>query len=696
MPDRLTLADLSGYLGVSKVAVAQRAKREEWVFEAIPARGGLQHRYELSDLPAPVRQIVVKKRAEAIVSSGAVTAAPLPAAAQAAGFPIPCIDLTDQQRQERDARNGVLAAIKRIQEEAGASQAAAITTLLTSAKAGQTPATLGAMLRLARDPRGRAGDGFPSERTLKRWLAAPDLTPKIVQADHDIPAWANGFLAHFQTPQKPSVEAAYREWVRQDFIPGDTIPASVHQVRRWLAKLGTVTRERGRMGDRELKNIKPFIRRDFSHLEPNDIWTADGHTFDAEVQHPLHGRPFRPEITTFIDIATRQAVGWSVDLAESGMAVVDALRSGVERYGIPAILYVDNGSGYANALMKDEATGLMGRLGCEMRHSLPYNSQARGVIERSHQTIWVQAAKQLPSYVGAEMDREARLQQFKLTRQALKKGGAMPLIPWEVFVQFVEAKVAEYNAQPHRSLKGVSPDLCRRSFEARGWQAHVLGNDHVETLFRPRVIRTIRRGEVELFTNLYFSQALAEFHGHSAQVAYDIHDPSRIWIYTPEGRFICQAEANGNRRHYMPVPVVQQARERRAKGRLARVDAKREEILEELHGAPALAVPSADHLVIGGRVIDPAAISAIQAKPMDEITEPMDETAKAMGGIAKPLAQPAVSRSQRRPEENYIEWQDIDQRILAGEPVTEDEANWHGSYQQTTQYRVLAKRKAAA
>jgi putative transposase len=66
-----------------------------------------------------------------------------------------------------------------------------------------------------------------------------------------------------------------------------------------------------------MKNIKPFVRRDISQLQPNDVWTADGHTFDAEVQHPMHGRPFRPEITAIIDVATRRIIGWSVGLAES-------------------------------------------------------------------------------------------------------------------------------------------------------------------------------------------------------------------------------------------------------------------------------------------------------------------------------------------------------------------------------------------
>ncbi|NPY05981.1 DDE-type integrase/transposase/recombinase, partial [Pseudomonas aeruginosa] len=87
--------------------------------------------------------------------------------------------------------------------------------------------------------------------------------------------------------------------------------------------------------------------------------------------------------------------------------------------GVPAIFYVDNGSGYVNHMMRDEAVGLMGRLGIDMKNSLPYNSQARGVIERVHQSLWIRAAKELPGYIGADMDRQAKLATFKLTRRAI-------------------------------------------------------------------------------------------------------------------------------------------------------------------------------------------------------------------------------------------------------------------------------------
>lgn len=690
--------------------VEKMAARLGWDYREVPARGGrtgTRREYAVTSLPVDARQTLLA-RAVTTVTDPVVPARVVAAAAgmlptRAVQSRVPTVthseaDLTDRQRLERDARAGVLAAVRRLQSDTGCSQEAALTTLLTSARAGRLDAHLDRLLRLARDPRGRAGDGYPSIRTLKRWLGAPDLAPRVRRAAMEVPPWAQSFLRHYQQPQKPSVQAAYdaacREW--------DGEPFSIHQARRFVGALGAVTRERGRMGPRELKNIQPFIRRDFSLLQPNDVWSADGHTFDAEVQHPMHGRPFRPEITVFVDIATRRVVGWSVDLAESASAVADSLRYAVERYGIPAIIYVDNGSGYRNAYMNgqaaricadlqgDAALGLMGRLHATLLHSLPYNSQARGVIERLHQTLWVAGAKELPSFMGREMDREARLEQFRLTRKALKQGGAMPMMPWHLFVEWVQARIDWYNSKEHRSLKGMSPDLAWRSFEAQSWQPETLTTDELATLFRPRVVRKLLRAEIRLFNNIYFARELEEFHGLEAHIAYDIHDASRVWVYAPDGRLICTAEANGNSRHYFPVPVIEQARQKRAKGRLARVDAKRDEILAELHGSSALPAPEAAPMVIAGRVVQPDAVLAQRAAVIEA-------TEVAAATDAPPADMPAIqprTRAERTPAENYADWIALDARIAAGEPVTDADARWHRTYPNSAQYRAQAKKSA--
>ena len=144
-----------------------------------------------------------------------------------------------------------------------------------------------------------------------------------------------------------------------DALPAGVAVPSYAAAWRFLQRLDGVERHHGRLGPRALRNLRPYRQRDASGLWPLEVVSMDGHTFDAEVAHPFHGQPFRPEITSAIDIATRRLVGWSVALAESALAVLDAVRHTVQTAGIPAVLYVDNGSGYHNALMEQQAIGFM-------------------------------------------------------------------------------------------------------------------------------------------------------------------------------------------------------------------------------------------------------------------------------------------------------------------------------------------------
>jgi len=572
--------------------IMDRAKAERWPYVTVRSEfgGGSGGSIKLYEAPGYVQAAIAHQQ---LKSSDALVDV------NEAG---PVVALTDRQHKVAHARAAILAQVQRRAVKVGRSKA--IVEMVAQAEARILPEALQAQVALA------SQSGTITTSTLWRWLkdfdlrrgdAVERLAPKAGgmtrrrQWQKDNAAWLAVALKLYQKPSKPSLREVHRQ-LPQHLPAGVPVP-SYGQLRQGISQLGYVERLRGRVGARELKTVLPFIRRDTSAMWPSDAYAADGHTFDAEIAHPAHGRPFRPEITSIVDVATRRLVGWSIDLAESGFAVLDAIRHAAQVGGVPSIFYVDRGPGYRNALISAEGTGLLARLGTQLEHSIAYNSQARGVIERFHQ-MWVAAAKELPTYIGADMDAQAKQRVHKRTRRDVKQFGASRLLMrWPEFLQFAHAKVAQYNARPHGGLpifvdaatgkrRHMTPDEAWARGVADGALLETVNPAEVNYLFRPQRTCKVQRGEVRLFNQLYFSHELTEFHGETVRVGYDIHDASQVWVYAEDGRFICKAGFEANKRAFFPESVFQQAAQKRAEAREKRLQARLDEVHEELHGGP--------------------------------------------------------------------------------------------------------------
>lgn len=428
------------------------------------------------------------------------------------------------------------------------------------------------------------------------------LAPEVTRTKQDVPDWMSAYLRHYCVPSKPSIAHALERYAERVEDPS-ALP-NYDQVRRALKALKGTSRfldaHKGREGQLALKARMGFVTRTLEGLDPTVVYTADGKTFDAMVAHPRHGRPFRPEITTVMDIVTRKIVGWSVDLAENTVTVADALRRACETHGIPAIFYTDRGAGYRNDYLDHDTLGLCSRLGITPSHSLPYNSQARGLIERLNGTVWNKLAKEFSTYMGADMDRQARQKSHKEIAKDIKEFGTSHQLPsFEMFMEAAAAAVDAYNSAIHSALRVINPQTKRprkaspnevwADFEARGFEIVPLEAHEADDLFRPFEKRKVLRGQVTLNTNQYFDAAMEPYHGMDVLVGYDLHDASKVWIRKLEqangqpvaGALICVASFWNNKERYMPKTMTEAAIERRAKGKLKRIDAHREEALAE-------------------------------------------------------------------------------------------------------------------
>lgn len=558
-----TIKQIAEALGVSNQAVDKRSRKEGWAFDEVPGRGGKRRMFSANSLPEDVAlKLVLNGQDSCQVKPPETTSTSRDIALQKDQ------DVTKRQLRVAWARAGLCRAIDRLVADTNMSVSAACKHLSASLSSGSAP-NHWIELAIEANDRPRAG-AMISARSLLNYhqtmatYGEKGLVPGRRKKDLAIPSWAGMFLKYYQVPTKPSVEDAYRQF--KAALNGADAP-SVHQVRRFLGKMSAEAREKGRMGPRELRNIQPFRRRSIEQLMPNDIWSADGHTFDAEIAHPLYpNKVFRPEITTYADVRTRRIVGWSIDLAESSMAVLDGLRHGISRNGLPAMLYVDNGAGYTSEAVND----VVSRLGITMTHSIPYRSQSRGVIERIQQ-VWVRLAKRLPTYIGADMDKEAGTKIHKITRNALKEGRShRAIVGWDMFLELAEHAVAEYNALVHSTLK-CSPDEAWSKFENDGWGAELVDQDMLDILLRPQVSRVVNRAEVRLFNRRYYNEALSHHHADEVLVGYDLRDARCVWVHDLSGSLICEAGLDANSSPYMPDSRVQEAIQRREQGQVTRL-----------------------------------------------------------------------------------------------------------------------------
>ena len=581
-----------------------QARKNNWQSRKRVGKGGGKE-YALASLPQEIQTDIRTKFVASIIKAK-------PKSLTADLRQVELKTLTEKQREVAGARMALVAQVAQLEQ--AQPRYKAIKFFCEQIKHGGISSDLMRLVETANNKKGK--NRTLSDRTLNQWVLdyekadSPEerlkaLAPmqRVAKKAEEI-VWLPDFLAIYRQTNGINVAEAYHyfsaEWdarfadepLRLEMKP------SIDQVRAALAKLPKHIKEIGRKTGSELRAINTYVKRDWSVLQVNDVWVGDGHAMKLKVAHPEHGRPFIPEVTLIMDAASRFIVGWSASLAENVIAVADALRYGVERYGIPAIYYSDNGGGEKNWMLDGDITGMLPRLGINHQTGIPGNPQGRGIIERVHQTILYPVARKFLTYHGRGADRETvrKVSTAVISLDKAKRKGNAELTPkqewakgklpsWNAFLEAVQEQIDWYNNEHvHREI-GMTPAAKRLQLMAKMKEEDLVFITKVESrdLFRPSVLRTPERGVVRLFNNKYFNTKLLDVEGIKVQVSFDIHDPSQVIIRKQDGTFVCYAELNGNKRDAFPVAFVEQQRKARHQRRLKLKMEQVDEINAELN-----------------------------------------------------------------------------------------------------------------
>jgi putative transposase len=137
------------------------------------------------------------------------------------------------------------------------------------------------------------------------------------------------------------------------------------------------------------------------------IWVSDHGQHDVWVRNDLFSgvstnAAVRPWLTAVLDMRSRKVLGTAWSANPCSHTISSALRLGIADFGIPQVLYVDNGKDFEKIGRVDfspECSGVLIRLGIQPRYCLPGHPESKlieswfGTVRKRFDCLW-------PSYCG--------------------------------------------------------------------------------------------------------------------------------------------------------------------------------------------------------------------------------------------------------------------------------------------------------
>jgi putative transposase len=380
---------------------------------------------------------------------------------------------------------------------------------------------------------------LPSRSTLLEWLKAyrtggtTALMSGHWSRERKTQGWEAKAVEIFNVGGKPSMAAVARDLKRKHGFE-----CSVDQVRDYLSALPVHlgARSAGRLGIHLFRQIEaPYMRRSTKEMCAGDVYMADGYRADVYLAHPMTGDIWRPEIMHVIDIKTQFLVGYRIMANEGTYDVMIGWAEIFSRWNhVCPIVYIDNGSGYANKIATDDLHGYYKRAGVqEVTRSLPKNAKGKGNIERYHRVVRDDFLKtwQPQFYCGPDMAKDV----LDKTTQHIKNKTLIP----PTLAQFVEAYddwlANDYHLRPARDDKKLS------RAEAFAQLAAIPPYASAEEIARPSYERTVQRASVRLFSREYNHPDLIGWNHRKVRVELDVFAHGMVTIRDMDGRLLCDA-----------------------------------------------------------------------------------------------------------------------------------------------------------
>ena len=246
------------------------------------------------------------------------------------------------------------------------------------------------------------------------------------------------------------------------------------------------------------EDSRPRIFRTRDGLAPMQIIVGDVHHLDICMLRP-DGTVAWAKAIGWLDLATNR-IWLDVVLLEKGEGirnahVIASFVHMVQSWGMPSVLYLDNGSEYNWADFMDDALKLMRDVyltddrDSQIVRAKPYNASAKA-IEGIFRVLEYTYFRSLPGWAGGD----------RTNKKTAKVG--RPTEPFAGSLDELRGLIGNclslYHASPQRgSLGNRSPRQVYDAAVAAGWQKVTIDPRELRTVFATSEVRQVRHGAIQ-------------------------------------------------------------------------------------------------------------------------------------------------------------------------------------------------------
>lgn len=330
---------------------------------------------------------------------------------------------------------------------------------------------------------------------------------------------------------------------------GLIIPQSCTTIDRYIDSLPRDISSFARWGKKAWEaDYMPKVRRE-KPGKVNEVWFGDHHQMDIFVR-TSEGKVVRPWLTAWMDARSGCMIGTMLSLNPNTDTIIEAFERGVQHkegnpfYGIPKMLYTDNGRDYRSKRMErgceraelgkintemSEENGLLSTLGVGVIHALPYQGWSK-TIERAFGTLercFIQG--RLPGWCGnSAIARPEKLE------SEIKNGRILS------FEEFAEVFYREILPAYHnfKGSQGKSP--MEIYMESEKYSENVPSYEIFASFKKIREPRKIGTTGIRMKGKTYMDDALIPHIGKQALIAYNRDEDESISVYL-DGEYYCEA-----------------------------------------------------------------------------------------------------------------------------------------------------------